>query len=366
MSKQVVSQVSRYDVWNKILDESGKPRLAEARREFLPLNQDKIPLLLEAFEYWKEFDEWLIIKDEDLKRGKNSYFGVKASKRGNDVFARRLKDKLRFLKDAEDREFFDPSEFSEDDLEDIAKAHIPKKKVSPGLLWITLTYDSKRCSLNDAWENLMDEFNLWITNLRNNYGRIWYVAFPQPFPGSDGEAYGYPHMHVLMIFEDAEFTVFPRLEKNRDGELQLVYRVEEKPEIHSQGRWHSFIDVKALSSGKHAYNYVLGYAERVCYGDSDKAIINNAIMWLYRKKTFNMSGRFREVYSEFISTLRSSKMVQHDLGGDPVPEHRFSLVGVYSGDEVAEVLGCNGGPPWFFSLDWEDIKEMDQARIRAY
>lgn len=345
-------QISKYDIWSLILDEKGNPRLKPARNQFNDLGQRDIPVLIECFEYWKGFDEYLVIRDTK----KNEYFAVKCSKRGNDVYERRLKEKLGFLKN-----YMGKKLFSIDDFRD--KQCI---KVRSPLLWITLTYDPSRYSLVDAWNNIHSEFNLWITNLRNKYGRIYYVSFIQPFPDYRGKAYGYPHFHVLAIFEDVEFNVFHNLEFNEQRELELTYRIKEKYQVEAQGNWHSWIDIKALSDGKHAYNYVLGYAKNVCYGDTDKSKINNAISWLFRKKSFNMSGDFRLKYSDLISTLRNSKLVQVDFMGNLLPERRFEFVGVYSLAELRRVLEIKDPPRWSFGLDRATFRALDRNRVSGF
>lgn len=334
------SRVDEYDLWNCVRDEiSGKPRLSKARFFFQPLVQGDISHLVDAFKYWKNYSEYLVLKAENVMTDEKRFFAVKCSKRGNDVFAARLDSSLGFLRSEE--KFFNP-----EDLDD-------HKVVKTGLLWITLTYDSKRCSLDHAWKNLSKDFNLWITNLRNKYGRIHYVSFPQAFPNSDGMAFGYPHIHLIMLFDDVEFNVFRRMEKNREGKFGLVFRIQEKYELEKQGKWHSFIDVKALSSMKAVWNYAKRHCYNAGYGESEEASLNNAIMWLYRKKSFNMSGSFRERYVEFIQALRKSKEVFYPLlDGGRLSEWKITLVGIFS---VFELCIQGEPPPWVVSLDAEKV-----------
>jgi hypothetical protein len=328
------------ELLRNICDRSGKPRLSESRGVFSPLRQKDISWLVKAFKFWKSYSEFLVLKAEHQFKDEVKYFAVKCSKRGNDVFSARLDNRLGFLRS--DEKFFDPLDFEN------------HKNVKTRLLWVTLTYDSKRCSLDEAWNNIADEFNLWITNLRNRYGRIHYVSFPQAFPDPKGLAYGYPHLHIIMFFEDVEFTVFRHMEKDRSGKLGLVYRIEEKDEIKSQGKWHSFIqDFKALSSMKAVWNYAKKHCYNAGLGDSDEANLNNAIMWLYRKKSFNMSGEFRRRYTEFIRAMHKSKEVfQETLDGGRLNEWKFSLVGVFS---VFELCIEGDPPPWIVSLDKEIV-----------
>lgn len=344
------SEIDENALWGCVLDEvSGKPRLGKARRYFGQLSRKDLPLLTDAFMYWSNLTEYLVMKGENVESGKIEYFAVKASKRGNDVFASRLDRSLGFLKG--DEKFFEPHDF---------ETH-SNKSVKTRLLWNTLTYDSNRCSLDEAWENIGSEFNLWITNLRNKYGKIHYVAFPQAFPGLKGKAYGYPHFHVILLFEDHEFSVFRRMEKDREGKLGIVYRIEEKDELESQGKWHSFTDVKALSSMKAVWNYAKKHCYNAGFGDHEEAVLNNSIMWNYRKRSFCMSGEFRKKYAEFIKTLHNSKTFQETLEGKAFPLMKFTLIGVFSASELGI---CENSGVWSFDLE-RDVVEKLLIRYRT-
>lgn len=342
------SVIDQSRFWDCVLDEgSGKPRLSVARQFFQPLTLEKVPMLIEAFQTWREFKEYIVLKAVHQITEEERYFAVKCSKRGNDVFACRLDSRLGFLR--ADEKFFDTNDFGH-------------KDVKTRLIWVTLTYDSNRCSLDEAWRHVGSEFNLWITNLRNKYGRIHYVAFPQAFPDPKGLAYGYPHFHVIMLFEDVEFSVFQHLEKDRECKLGLVFRIEEKPELESQGKYHSWIDVKALSSMKAVWNYAKRHCYNAGYGESDEAILNNAVMWLYQKRSFNMSGDFRKRYTEFITHMRSSKTSFYlTLDGGRLDEWKMTLVGIFSVFEL-----CIGGedPPWSLELPGEDVSRL-LARLKG-
>lgn len=318
-------------VWQEILDRYGNPRLAIARNFFLPLQQEDIPLLLEAFEFWQSYDEYGLIEGENTVTGNKLYLAVKCSKRGNDVFAARLRHKLGFLRKWSNVKFFDVKDFN------------THKAVKTRLLWVTLTYDSKRCSLSEAWSNCMVEYNKWITNLRNKYGKIDVLRFIQPFPSENGAAYGYPHFHLVLLFKEADFEVFPRLETTKENETALVYRIKDKYELEAQGKWHSFVDVKALSSARAVSNYVLKYAENVAYGESSKALINSAVLWLYRKQTYSLSGSFRLRYHDLMRAKQVSK-AQSTLEGDVLDDWVWSWKGLRS----SSVLGLHG--EWFVEL----------------
>ena len=333
---------SAYDVLHEVFGDFGVPRLGSARKYFLPLLQEDIPLLKEAFRSWQGYDEYMLLKGEQFKTGKEMFLAVKCSKRGNDVFARRLDRRLGFLGRIRDVKLFDVMDFK------------PSKVVETNLLWVTLTYGSRRCTLDQAWSWCMDEYNTFITNLRNRYGKIDVLRFIQPFDDPKGEAYGYPHFHLVLLFREAQFRVFPHMEKDSARAMALRFRVREKYELEAQGRWHSFVDVQALSSVRAVANYCRKYAQNVCYGDSEKAVLNGAVAWLYRKQTFSLSGGFRENYSEFISHLQLSKgsMEQQTLDGDVFPCWAWEFCGIRSAGD----LGIAEGDVWVKSLTVDEFE----------
>jgi hypothetical protein len=327
-----------YEVLSEVIDDKGRPRLSFARAYFLPMARDSIPVLNEVFKFWQNYAEYLLLRGENLVNGKKLFLAVKCSKRGNDVFAGRLRRKLGFFKHVKGVSFFDPKDFG------------PDRSVNTNLLWVTLTYDSKRCSLHKAWQNCMKEYNKFITNLRNKYGKIDVLRFIQPFPGDTGEAYGYPHFHLVLLFKEARFMVFPNLEEDEDGALKLVYRIQQRDEVKAQGKWHSFVDIKALSSVGATVNYCRKYAENVCYGSSEKAVLTSAMLWVYRKQTFCMSAGFRQSFLEFIRAMQGSKTssMQSTLDGNVIDDWVWTCHGVRGSGEVGAV------DEWFISLD-EDV-----------
>jgi hypothetical protein len=335
-------QQLEYEVLSEVVDDKGRPRLSCARALFLPLEQPSVPLLNEVFKFWQNYAEYLVLKGENVVSGEKLFLAVKCSKRGNDVFARRLERKLGFFKSVKGVKLFDPKDFGAD------------RSVYTNLLWVTLTYDSKRCSLSDAWKNCMGEYNKFITNLRNEYGKIDVLRFIQPFDDDTGDAYGYPHFHLVLLFKEAKFDVFPHMEENEDGALQLRYRIQQRDEIKAQGKWHSFVDILALSSVGATVNYCRKYAQNVCYGSSEKAILTSAMLWVHRKQTFCMSKGFRENFVEFIRAMQGSKTfnIQTTLEGAEIEEWAWSCVKIASAAEVGAT------DEWVLSLDEETFSRL--------
>ena len=319
------------------LFKDNKPRLGAARTYFFEL-QDKVNIdeLLDFYTSWRDFTEFLVLHRDTSPGFDKKDIAVKCSKRGNDVYGRRTESRLGFLKATENLEFFTPKDF---DCE---------KAVKTRLLWVTLTWDSNLCGLKDSWDSGQYYYNLWITNLRNHYGKIDVLRFPQASPDRGGKAFGYQHFHVVLLFHDCEFSVFPYM--NEKGELS--YRIEEKDEFDKQGKWHSFTDVRAISSMCGIYQYAIKHYENAGFGSSEEATLNNAMCWIFKKKSYTVSGGFRESYSEFIRSLRNSKgdLAQIDLDG-VVHCQVWILIGIKSIFELRKAYSdLNFSDRWSYEL----------------
>lgn len=337
---------TRWDILSNISGENGKPRLKHARSYFVRISQEDIPVLQEAFQIWRDYDEHMLLRGENLFNGEKVHVAVKCSKRGNDVFTQRLDRKLGFLRGFEGIKLFSLLDFQKCE-------YMPSN-----LLFVTLTYNPALCSMDEAWDKIGGEWNRFITNLRNKYGRILYLATPEAFPDPNGSAFGYPHIHVMMLFLDQDFNVFPNWEKKRDGKEGWVFRVKEKYEIESQGRWHSFVDMKAIHSGRAMGGYLRKHMKNTHGGSDPAALTTQAVLWLKKKQTFSMSSGFREAFNYWISHMQGSKTeAQSTLDGRILDDWIWSFHGVFSAAEVGADPGV-----WVVSLTEEQFHRLADWR----
>jgi hypothetical protein len=331
MSKLKSVEISPMDKFRALglLSESGKPRLNVAQGYFK--NLDDLTLLEELYVFWRDFAEYLVLRSLHVHPKKLTnewgYVAVKCSKRGNDVYVWRVKKRLGWLFKISEKDvkFFSVSDFK------------PNKKIFTQAIWITLTYDVKRCSKEEAWENIGVEWNRFISALRRKYGKISVVRT------WEATNRGYPHIHAILLFHEAKFEVFPNLEEF-EGKLVLRFRVKKKSEIASY--WHSFVDVQGLNSVKRLVGYMWKYQTKTLLNsNSPKGVLSMALMWLFRKRSFSVSGDFRKMLSDLICSLRNSNgvLVQALLFGGVCEASVWEFVGVFSGVE----LGIN---PRFWSV----------------
>ena len=289
-----------------LYDVEHKPRLAYARSYFLGY-ADRDPDLegLEKFYVdWRDYDEYIVVqKQSDNLRIEGEIdketIAVKCSKRGNDVYWWRVWERIQKVYDLKEQTLFDPH------------SNIKLSNV----LFTTLTDDVKLSTITEGWETEGKEFNKWIRNLRKKFGRISY------FRSLEASKRGYPHIHILMIFHDYEFKVI---------EIRGKYRILEKDEFEKS--WHSFVDVQAIRKFREGMRYVTKYLTKT-KNESKTQVLTLALCWLFRKRSFAISGDLHEVMQ---ISIGHGQMNQTNLMGDEVS---LNVVWVFIGIFSAEKLG---------------------------
>lgn len=303
-----------------LLNNDGKPRLNVAQGYFRRgENEDNLDLLEQLYVYWRDLSEYLVLRSLQVNPKtflqKWTYVAVKCSKRGNDVYGHRVKRSLNWLSMGENVTFFTASDFT------------TEKQVYSSALWLTLTYDVERCPRSDAIMNIGKEWNRFISALRRKYGKI---SVLRTWECSEK---GYPHIHAILLFHEAKFSVFPHFSEK---EGQLSFRIKEKDDIASF--WHSHADVQAISSTKKLFSYMKKYQTKTLMAsDSPKGTRTMSLLWLFRRRGFSVSGDFRSRLHDLIQTLHNSNMVevQARLDGSHEDPSVWEFVGVFTGQELA-------------------------------
>jgi hypothetical protein len=216
--------------------------------------------------------------------GQFEYVAVKCSKRGNDVYVSRVDSRLYGL-----------------------GFHIPnvdfdfEKDPRTNILFITLTYDTKLCSFEEAWKKIGEEFNRWKANVRKKFGDF------SVFRCFEALQNGHPHIHLIAVFKEQYFRVFKSYEQAKDGKMHKVWLINEKEVFEPY--WHSWTKIKAVYNLKGGLNYLKKYIMKCAeyQHDDNKGKITLAMCWVFRKKAFYVSGKFRKALSDLITTLCSSK-----------------------------------------------------------
>jgi hypothetical protein len=237
----------------ELYDAEHKPRLNYARSYLLGFSIDKDPdfnELLKFYQEWRDFDEYLLLQRQTNNiriKGEmdKETIVVKCAKRGNDVYWWRVSKRLKSLRKLEKHTLFD----------------IRCSDKSSNVLFATLTYNTRKSMVQEAWENVGVEYNKWIRNLRKKFGRISYLRC------WEASRKGYPHIHVLMVFHDYPFKiVFSQLKKGR-----RVYRIAEKEAFEKS--YHSFVDVQAVRKLREGIKYILKYLSKNKYMGKSQTFI---------------------------------------------------------------------------------------------
>jgi hypothetical protein len=292
--------------------------------------------IVERYTEWEEDTIYMILTRlkncaEDSLKGcnfKNEVFAVKCAKRGNDIYRSRVQARFRNLSSsAENLCFFDPN---------------TRGGKETRALWITLTYDTKLCSFHEAWCNVGNEFNRFMSYVRKQFGKVSCCRVFESFEN------GYPHIHCILLFERS-FSAF------EDSKGQ--FRIGEK-DIFSRG-WHSNVDVKAMSSLAGGFAYLKKYLlKSIDFERADsKGLKTLALCWAYRKRAFSVSGSFRKTLSDLITSMHNSnkKTAQVSLSGQVLPEEKFSVLGFVP----IEVIGLEKNV-WFRTLDSAQTDSVEQ------
>jgi hypothetical protein len=264
--------------------------------------------IVEQYREWATEDTYMILTKWNKKKWKNDVYAVKCAKRGNDVYVSRVQSRFRGIcRRSEDLIFFNPKD---------------RGYKETYALWVTLTYDSKRCLYGEAWAKIGIEFNGFVAYVRKHFGKMSCCRVFESFKN------GHPHIHCILLFKEHSFSVF------RDTKGQ--FRIQEK-DVIAQG-WHSNVDVKAMSSLTDGLSYLKKYLLKgidVLKADSE-GLKTLALCWLYRKRAFSVSGSFRQALTDLITDLHNSNknLVQVTLSGEKLDEENFFLLGFVAGKEL--------------------------------
>lgn len=317
-------------------DTPGRVRLSRVRARMWETHIDGATLVNYAramYLDWVHDTEYLILGNYDPLKGYIGYVGVKASKRGNDVYAKRVKKAWAPLMELPDVHFFN--------YKDRSKNHLTRA------IFFTSTYDPKGKTIGEAWETVGEDYNRFITRARKEFGGIQVARVWESMKN------GYPHIHAIMLFDSKEFTAF-----HHNG----AWRIEGKHDIAEM--WpHGFTDIEALSSTRGGFTYIAKYLGKLHelghvskssspmdldYGGNGSnmgkllsrvSVLTLALMWVHRKRAFSISGKLNESIRELHNSNSEYDyyaLLQVDLEGGAPPERvtRWVLCGFFAGELI--------------------------------
>ena len=243
-----------------------------------------------------EFTEWRVITK-----------AIKCAKRGNDVYFFRVRNRLNQL-----------LQICKGNYQLIWK---DEDGYYTQFLYLTLTYDTKRCSIREAWEQIGKEWNRFLSYLKKKFGVISVIRTWESFEN------GYPHIHAIIYFFETAFRVI-KYKRKKFTEWRLYDR-NLKLEINRG--WHSFIDIQAIENTKrlqYIFKYILKELKNNREQQKQKRTL--AMMWLFRKQSFSISNDFiTELASYTHSNLSDSERL------DPIMHNsNWEFIGIFTAEEL--------------------------------
>ena len=306
----------------------------------------------EKYQQWVSYDQYMVLTNDECKN-----IAVKCSKRGNDVYRYRTRNTLDSV--------FKLSSFLNEDMFNPNDTNLKSN-----CLFVTLTYDTKRCSVKEAWDNIGKDINRYFSNIKRKFGRFANIRV------FEAHANGYPHVHILMIFGNHKFSVFEQRAHN-DILENSIYRVDDKKAFE---QWHGsvkkqsvlepcpdndkdvvgFVDVQAVSNIGHAMNYITKYLVKSTYANDEKAIMTNAMMWVHNKRSFAVSASFKQSLKRLRLERQlhnsNKKINQIDLEGIIVDNQAWRFVGIFSKNQLLAVNDVPNEKTWTYHI--ENIPEI--------
>ena len=279
-------------------------------RSLLYNNKITLEDAITLFQTWREVIEFMLLQltqiEPSLKGSvewENKFIAVKCSKRGNDVYRHRVRESLSSIQECvPDLTFFNPLD-----------RDLGSKKVKTPLILVTLTFDTKQISLYKAWEEVGREFNKWLSGIRKKFGKVSVLRTWESTKN------GYPHIHVVLLFHERQFSVFRWKSK---------FRIREKAEFSKN--WHSHVDVSALHSLKKAVRYVTKYITKDLF--SEKGKLTMTLLWLFRKRSFSISRDFQSIASRLDYSMHNSNQVS--FSGKKLTQIVWRFLGIFTKSEL--------------------------------
>lgn len=362
--------------------------LAGAREQFL--NDMNVESLVREFDAWMSKKSWILIQNKD---DPTEYKVIPAVKRGDEIYSRRTLRKLLGVKDwaiAQQKEHF----FKQVGRKQYTRACMGSLQVKKNGLFMW-GYWEEYVSKRGKYKGLVvrkrrgigDLFNKFITKMRQHYGKISYVRVWEAHKS------GFPHIHVLLIFEDTWFEVYKKRVWNKkkqcyqwvwlfSGRKWKTYnRSTKKWEMRTDGRWwwdHPFKRLWNPSKGKGiredpwdmsdwkgvydlagAIGYQVKYLSKLLTHRTQHAMKNLALQWVYGTRAYSVSKNLLDM----LSCLNNSKIYQSKLDGsedEELEEKSWEVIGIFDSPydwRKREVLSASENYDGTLSIVFREIDD---------
>lgn len=307
--------------------------------------------IIKGYVSWVSEDEFFVLRRTERLKGRApgiTYHALKCSKRGNDVHAKAIRGRVAALTHELERSGA------------IGGQHT-------NVLYFTLTYDTKLCTIEEAWKQMGKEWNRFMACVRKEYGAVSTIRTWESFEN------GFPHVHSVLLFHDYRFVVV----RDQSGAARI-------PRCHKNkisAWWHSWVDIFAIDNGRtfnECMTDVLWYVlklEAKAYQHmekwKEKEVKSLAYPWYFGLRNVAISGRFVKWLADLITTrLKVTQTTggQLDLEGELATTIEWEFLGMISAEKAGfgpEIWEKEYGepPPWIAET-W--IPSKMRSRISAW
>jgi len=287
------------------------------------LTKDILKEIVEAYKKWVNEPLYLCFTNEE-----GEYEFHLASKRGNKVYRYKLFKRIDEL-------------FKTLDTPEFKKLLLRKegRKWYSNILFVTLTWNPKKTSRHMAWRIVSKKYNRFITAFRQRYGKVWAMRSFEAFKkDEESPAYGYPHIHILMICEHAF-----EAEQDKKGVWRIKIKkrfVDGYQPLEKMKLWFSYFDIKIPVSLQKMKDYLTKdmFKQYLHKWKTDKDLLSLSLGWFFRHRAIAISGeqlltdlknalsitQISGIY-QIKEILQNNKkltfigLVCIDFGGDPPP-----------------------------------------------
>lgn len=335
-----------------------------------------IPLVVDIFKEWRDASEFFMLDgyNQDLKHIMSIF--VKASKRGNCIYKKLMKQKFSFLDSLPPIHFF---------CEEWGVKRTP-------MLFITLTVDPKKYDIDSAYEDIAVQLNRFETLLRQKYGSYKCAICGHKFVGRkkcpkckaflkdivcvgsfvkfrvwEIHENGYPHCHVVYYFHDAMFHVFEHFNKKKEGKKQRrTFRIVTKHRDAISKMWPmGQVDIQAVSDTLGAFSEVKKYITKNIW--SKKADLTNAMLTLYRKQAYSVSTCDYVKQVEKLNLSGSIKERSDEVSGEEISSPSSISDMIKPDDEIDIIMrekDLDRESAWKVHQQRKEIKQLDKIMAK--
>jgi len=119
---------------------------------------------------------------------------------------------------------------------------------------------------------------------------------------------GYPHIHVALVFKEKVFLGGYMVSKRGKGKFRVI---GEDFSVLRNSWKHGYNDFILCNSVKGAFKYAGKYLMKgiSAIDAGSKAVKGLAMCWVFRKRSFSISGHFRQLYTDEITLHSNSNKV---------------------------------------------------------